>query len=315
MAKESNAVDGDRNAGNLSKVVESGNDLPSPFDFETLPNQRPPTDGAAGEIDSGQEENCIYIFDDKVFDVVIKKPGKAVYIDIASLKISSTSFETLAAGIWTMLPAALGLAIDEITYSHGIKIDGATAQCFARLEFDAACFQKLQALDLEKQVQICVDLLRDKHLWRDDKMDNKPAADTPGLIQQARVVRGQFGARDLPNTCTIAGLNLKGPIKIEKQFGVPKPVVIQSVEMIKKGEVKGFHGEFHLMHFVFGSHRKVIDIGFDESLYRNQIIQLSAAEKLIVEAKWTERREDGVVKSMTLTGLRLVQDTLFEMPK
>jgi hypothetical protein len=203
----------------------------------------------------------------------------------------------------------------QVKYPHGIKLDGMTARCFARLEFDIESFQKIHASDLEKQVQTCVDLLKDKHLWRDDKMEKKPAAKTPGLIQQARHVRGQFGARDLPGTCTITGVNLKDPIKIEKYFGVPKPVIVECIEMTKKGEVKGFHGEFHLVHFVFGSRRRAIDIGFDESVYRNQIIQFSSAEKLIVEAKWTERREDDVVKSMTLTGLRLVQDTLFEMPK
>ena len=306
--------------GHQSKAVDSnppniGDEAPSLFEVANIPQGEQPGYVSAGPDDLWQEVNCIYILDDRGFDVALKVHGKSVKIDMSSFKISSPQFEMLAAGLWTMIPTSLGIEICETKYFLGFRIDGTAARCFARLEFKPEILLQLEKSEIQRRVQICVDLLSDRSLWSDDRMKDKPAAQILGLIERAREVRGQLGTRELPATCTVCGRALIEPIKIERTFGVPKPVVIEDVLITNKGEVRGFHGEFHLMHFVFGCHRKVVDIGFDESIYKDQVVQFSVSDKKIVEAKWIERREDEVVKSLTLTGLRLVQDTLFNMPK
>jgi hypothetical protein len=119
MEQESKATSNDRDAGFKSN---SGIELSLFFDFEGAKSEHLAPDDLTGKVDSGHEKNCIFIFDDKVFDAVVTKPGKAVYIDIPSLKISSPTFETLTAGIWSMLPVALGISIDKVKGSPSISL-------------------------------------------------------------------------------------------------------------------------------------------------------------------------------------------------
>lgn len=260
------------------------------------------------------EENCLYIHDNLVVDIHLNQKGGSSYLGLPSFKIASLTFEILASGLWTLLPVALGVKMEEIGYSHGIQINGKTARAFGRYEFKNGCAE-IEGADIQKKVQTCIDLLVNKNLWNDKKMNQSPLAQTPGLIVQARQVRSQIGTRELPNSCMVSGALMKDEIRIERKLGVPKPLVLEDIPVVSKGEVKGFHGEFRLMHFVYGSHRKVIDIGFDEATYLTDIRKYSSADKIIVEASWIERREDGVVKFMTLTGLKLIMETLFEMKK
>nr|WP_295777730.1 hypothetical protein [Rhodoferax sp.] len=315
MKRDFDLVGGNQNAKLVPGNANLFNEAQSLFDTGHDTQQEMTCQSADTNINSDAEENCIYISDDRCVDAVTKLQGGSAYISLPTLKISTAAFEILAAGILTMLPHVLGIRLEEIAYSHGIKIETTTARAFARFQFEPEYFQTVEVDELLKRVQLCIDLLKDKHLWNDDKMKRKPVWQTPYLLEQARQVRGQFATRELPCTCTLSGSNVRESIKIGKEFGMPKPPKIENESMCKKGEVKGFHGEFRLMHFVFGSHRKVVDIAFDEAEFREAIIKFSTTDRIVVEAKWEERREDGAVKSMTLTELRLIQEPLFDMPK
>lgn len=315
MAKERN----EKSTENCVKTLSTLQTMVDEMEVSQAPQMLAGIDVSAineqKDIQADLEENCIYVLEEKFVNATTRGQGSSAYVTLQNLKWSTPTFEMLAAGIYTLLPFSLGISIDEIKYSHGIKIDKTTARAFARFEFRPEFFRNVLIEEFKKQVQMCIDILKDKHLWNNEKMKEEPICQTPGFLEQAREVRGQFGSCELPGSCILTGFNLSDPIKIDKQFGVPKPVKVEVIDMVRNGEVKGFHGEFHLLHFVFGSHRKVVDIGFDEEKFKHDIVKFSTIDKIVVEAKWMERREDGVVRSMTLTGLRLIQEPLFDMPK
>lgn len=314
MAEECKATHCDESQKIASGAISVCDEEPSRFVKKSI-SQHEVCKGSPAPVNSDLEDDCIYILDDRCVDVCAKSQGTAVYISMQSIKISTVSFEALAAGIFMMLPAALGISIQDIEYSHGLKVDAVTARAFARFRFRQGFFLEVQMPEFRKKVQACLDLLKDRRLWADEKIEENPAAKIPGLLAVAREVRGQFGATELPCTCTISGVNMADSIKIKKEFGVPKPVEVTEVEMVKTGEARGYHGEFRFVHFVHGPHRKVVDISFDEAIFKEDIIKFSAGEKIIVEAVWIERREDGVVKQRTLRRLLLIQGTLFPVEK
>ena len=146
-------------------------------------------------------------------------------------------------------------------------------------------------------------------------LENPELQAKPGLLERAQEVRSQIGAAELSSPCTLAGKDWVEPIQIGTRLCPQKPPKIELQKVIQKGEAKGYNLETRELHFVYGSHRKCVDVSFDEQIFKSDVIKFSSSERILVEATWTERVEDEVVKSRTLTSLTLVQDTLFEVKK
>ncbi len=257
------------------------------------------------------QKHCLYLIDNKILDAVFTQREAEIELDLRKFSISSPAFETLARGLWAMLPIALGIKISDIIYRQGLKVIEKHGRAFARYDFNAKYFENVHTEEFNRKASMCIELLKNKSLWKNERMKDNSAHEIPGLLEIARQVRHQIGTRELPNTCTFSGAALVNSIEFEKSFGAPKPVVEENVSIKKIGEVKGFHGEFRQMHFVYGRHRNVIDIGYDEALFKEQIMSYATTAKIMVEAEWVERRQNGVMKSAKLINLKVVQENLF----
>ncbi len=301
--------------GHQSKAVDSnppnvGDEAPSLFEVSKCPLTDATGNGSTPLDDVWQGEvNCIYILDDKVIDVAIKARRKAIDIDVSSFKMASTAFEILADGMLTLLPIALGISAHYFAFARGIALTEDKATPYARYFIDPIALAAIERAEFQRRVQCCIDLLCSRELWRDDRIKVTPAGQIAGLVEQARQVRAQLGVRELASSCTLCGPLLERQIRIPRELGIPKPTVVTEVTVVHCGEVAGFHREFRLMHFVYGAHRKAVDVCYDEEVFGKDVIKFSSSEKIVVEATWTEQREDNIVRAMTLTKRKRVGNT------
>ena len=299
-----------------SNATIGRDEAPSLFEFTQLGLTDLTGKGSAPLDDVWQGEvNCIYILDDKVIDVAIRARRKAIDIDVSSFKMASTAFEILADGMLTLLPIALGISAHYFAFTRGIALSEDKATPYAKYFVDPIAVVAIERVEFQRRVQYCIELLCNRHLWQNDRIKVTPAGQIAGLVEQARQVRAQLGVRELASSCTICGPLLDQKIRIPRELGTPKPVVVTEVTLVHCGEVAGFHREFRVMHFVYGAHRKAVDICFDEEIFGKDVIEFSSRGKIVVEANWTEQRDDNIVRAMTLTKLCLVQEPLFPMTR
>lgn len=316
MAKENNEGVDKNNAdghSNQLSLIQNVSEYAGIFDTK---NSTDDCTSDLTEMQSDLEDNCIYIFDNRRVNVTSWKHRDSMFVSVENSRISTSTFESFAAGIYAMLPRDLEISAEEINYAHGIKVGQKTAQAFARYQFSEDYFRTVSAAHIRASFQTCISLLKERHIWNATRMLENPELQArPGLLERAQEVRSQIGASELSSACTLTGKDLVEAIKIGTRLCPQKPPEIELRKVVQKGEAKGYNLETRELHYVHGSHRKCVDISFDEQMFKDNVIKFSSSERISVEATWTEQMEDGVVKRRTLVSLTLVQDTLFEVKK
>jgi len=130
------------------------------------------------------------------------------------------------------------------------------------------------------------------------------------LVETSQRARREIPAGKLPFSCTVASSDTDKTVRIGPELVRAKPRRKQQEPEDGVGVLTGYCTHERIIRFKREKTDAVVDIGFDEEIFLNQVFEFAGRNPPTVKAKWTNASVDGVISHRSLRELTLLGASL-----
>jgi hypothetical protein len=238
--------------------------------------------------------------------------GEFKYVSGSFSDLNWAVLDGLTRAIGSLLPVVLSIGKQDVVFHSGFIVGNDRLCPAAQFSVVESLRSSLNHDRLIEAIQLCVDQLKDQHLWDHARPCAEGAVEDKRwmMVEAARTARQAIPGRQLPFSCSVSSGESQLSVEIGPALVRAKPRMLQATPDEAIGTLTGYCTHARVIKFKREKADAVVDIGFDEGIFLNQVFEFAGLNPPTVKAKWTNATVDGVISHRSLRELTLLGASL-----